>query len=241
MLQKTLGIVLHSLKYNDSSNVVDVYTSLHGRLPFLVGISKTRRIRVKSVLFQPLSILEFDADFRPVRSLFRIKDVKSYYPFSSIPYRPEKLAIAIFLSEFLYRALHEENENPELFTYLLNSIQWLDTAEKEYANFHLVFLMRLSRFLGFYPNVENSRKGSYFDLEGAVFSDLQPIHKSFLFPEEASMVTTLLRMNYDNMHLFCLNHSQRIRCLEIINEYYRLHIPNFPQLQSLKVLQEIFD
>src|SRR5574344_2703917 len=241
MLQKTLGIVLHSLKYNDSSNVVDIYTSVHGRQSFIVSITKSRRAGVKSVLFQPLSILEFDADFRITRSLLRIKDVKSYYPFSSIPYKSDKTAMAIFISEFLYRALQEENENPDLFAYMLNSIQWLDTAERDYANFHLVFLMRLSRFLGLFPNIEKYKEGCFFDLLDAEFINLQPVHKSFLFPGESSAVVTLLRMNYDNMRYFTLNRLQRQRCLEIINEYYRLHIPDFPQLQSLKVLQEIFD
>lgn len=241
MLQKTLGIVLHTVKYSDDSTIVDIYTSMQGRQSFFIHIPKTKRARVKSVLFQPLSILEFDSDFRISKSLRRIKDAKSYYPFSSIPYQPVKTAIALFLSEVLYRALQEECENHELFDYLFYSIQWLDTSEKDFSNFHLVFLMRLSRFLGLYPNVDHYRPGFYFDLEGAEFTGLQPLHSSFLFPDEASVVSTLLRMNYDTMYLFRLNRVQRMRCIEIINEYYRLHIPDFPPLQSLKVLQELFD
>ena len=56
MLQKTVGIVLHSLKYNDTSNIVDIYTQHTGRASFLVKIPRSRKSTVKSVLFQPLAM-----------------------------------------------------------------------------------------------------------------------------------------------------------------------------------------
>ena len=63
----------------------------------------------------------------------------------------------MFLAEFLYRALKEEAPNEPLFAYLQHSIRWLDECEgRSFANFHLVFLMRLSRFLGLYPNVDDT-------------------------------------------------------------------------------------
>ena len=60
----------------------------------------------------------------------------------------------MFLAEFLSHALREEGKNEPLFAYLVSSIRWLDACRSDYANFHLVFLIRLSRFLGFYPNLE---------------------------------------------------------------------------------------
>ena len=108
MLQKTKGIVLHTLKYNDTSIIVDIYTELSGRASFLVAVPRSRKATVKSVLFQPLSFIEFEADYRPNATLYRVKEAKSFYPFSSIPYDPYKSAMALFLSEFLYRAIREE-------------------------------------------------------------------------------------------------------------------------------------
>ena len=108
MLQKTVGIVLHVLKYNDTSNIVEMYTELSGRASFLVTVPRSKKATVKSVLFQPLALIEFEADYRPNTSLFRIKEAKSFSPFTSIPYDPFKSAIALFLAEFLYRAIREE-------------------------------------------------------------------------------------------------------------------------------------
>ena len=163
MLQKTVGIVLHVLKYNDTSNIVEMYTELSGRASFLVTVPRSKKATVKSVLFQPLALIEFEADYRPNTSLFRIKEAKSFSPFTSIPYDPFKSAIALFLAEFLYRAIREEAENRPLFAYLQHSILWLDTCKISFANFHLVFLMRLSRFLGLYPNLDDYHAGDYFD------------------------------------------------------------------------------
>lgn len=241
MLQKTAGIVLHTLKYNDTSNIVDIYTELYGRVSFLVAASRSKKSAVKSVLFQPLTFIEFEADFRSTSALCRIKEVKAA-PYRSIPYDPYKSAIALFLAEFLYKVLKEEGENRALFAYLNHSIAWLDECEKEFANFHLVFLMRLSRFLGLYPNLEDYYEGDYFDMLNACFTSLKPYkHSFYVESQEASRLVSLMRMNYETMHLFKMNRQERMQCLTVINDYYRLHIPGLQSLNSLAVLQELFD
>lgn len=242
MLQKTRGIVLHTLKYNDTSIIVDIYTELSGRASFLVAVPRSRKAAIKSVLFQPLAFIEFEADYRPNITLYRIKEAKSFYLFSSIPYDPYKSSIALFLAEFLYRAMREEAENRPLFAYLEHSVIWLDECKKSFANFHLVFLMRLSRFLGLYPNLEDYQAGDYFDMLNACFISVRPqLHSSYINPEEAGQLCRLMRMNYDTMHLFTMSRAERIRCLTIINDYYRLHLPDFPVLKSLEILKELFD
>lgn len=240
MLQKTVGIVLHTLKYNDTSNIVDIYTRENGRASFLVSVPRSRKSAVKTVLFQPLSMIEFEADYRPMSNLYRIKEAKSWHPFRTLPYDPYKSSIAMFLAEFLYRALREEAENGPLFAYLEHSIRWLDECDRSFSNFHLVFLMRFSRFLGLYPNTEDYREGCFFDMLNACFVSVQPLHGAFLKPEEASRINLLMRMNYETMHLFTMSRLERNRCLIIMNDYYRLHLPDFPVLKSLDVLKELF-
>ncbi|MCF0254762.1 DNA repair protein RecO [Bacteroides heparinolyticus] len=242
MLQKTLGIVLHTLKYKDTSLIVDVYTEVFGRASFLVSVPRSRKAMVKSVLFQPLALVDLEVELRPTSTIYKVREAKSHYPFSSLPYNPYKSAIAMFLSEFLYRAVREEAENRPLFAYLQHSVIWLDECRTGFANFHLVFLMRLSRFLGLYPNLEDYRPGDYFDLRNACFTSLRPqVHSNYIVPAEAARLTRLMRMNYETMHLFAMSREERMRCLIIMNEYYRLHLPDFPVLKSIEVLKELFD
>jgi DNA repair protein RecO (recombination protein O) len=42
------------------------------------------------------------------------------------------------------------------------------------------------------------------------------------------------------MRFFAMNRLERGRYLEVLDEYYRLHVPEFPELKSLDVLKEVF-
>lgn len=240
MLQKSVGIVLGTVRYNDKSNIAHLYTEQNGLMSFLVPATRLRKAAVSPVLFQPLSLIEFEADIRPRSGIHPIKEARSWLAFQSLPYDPYKSGIALFLTEFLDHALKEEGANKPLFAYLIHSIEWLDACETNFANFHLVFLLRLSRFLGFYPNLDQVSDQAYFDLLNACFVTDKPLHGMFLHPQEASHIHSLMRMNYKTMHLFAMNRAERNRCLDIICAYYRLHLPDFPELKSQAVLQELF-
>lgn len=240
MLAKTQAIVLRSLKYGEAKMIVDMFTRSHGRLSFIVSIPKSAKSKIKKQFFQPLSLLEIEADVRPKSQLQKLADARLSHPYSSIPFDPHKLAIALFVSEFLYHALRSEQQNAPLFDYVANGVRWLDGQEAHFANFHLVFLMRLSRFLGFYPNIEHYETGEYFDLRESIFVTHPPIHRDFLYPHEAEKIRLLMRMDFPTMHLFRMSHQDRNRLLEVSLAYYRLHLPDFPELRSLSVLQELY-
>ena len=240
MLQKLDGVVLHVVRYSDKSNIVHIYTCQHGSMSFVIPATRSRKSLVNGALFRPLSLVEVEADVRSRTSLPPVKEARLSYPLESVPYNPYKLSIAMFLAEFLSHALREEGKNEPLFAYLVSSIRWLDACRSDYANFHLVFLIRLSRFLGFYPNLEDYREGSWFDMLNACFVENKPLHGICLAPEEASHICQLARMNYETMFLFGMNRMERQRCLTVMMEYYRLHLPEFPELKSLDVLKELF-
>ena len=137
-------------------------------------------------------------------------------------------------------ALREEGKNEPLFAYLVSSIRWLDACRSDYANFHLVFLIRLSRSWVL-SNLEDYREGSWFDMLNACFVENKPLHGICLSPEESSHICQLARMTYyETMFLFGMNRMERQRCLTVMMEYYRLHLPEFPELKSLDVLKELF-
>lgn len=238
---KTKAIVLKIIKYNDRSNIVDIYTDEFGRCAALVGVSKSPRAKIKSNLFQPLSFLDLNLSKTNKSSLFRIKDVKANYTFQSIPYHPVKVSMAFYIAEFLGYALKDEEPNESLFAYLENSLLWFDESSTSYANFHLVFLIRLSLFLGVYPNYEDYHDGDYFDLLNASFTSKKPFHSSFLSSAESAAILNLMRMNYDTMHVFKFSRQDRNRILTILNEFYKIHIPNFPDLKSIDILKELFE
>jgi len=240
MLTKTQAIVLHSLKYGESRLIVDMFTRTFGRQSFIVSIPKTSKGKIKKQFFQPLTLLEIETDIRPKLQLQKLNDVRLLTPFASIPFEPNKLAISLFVAEFLYYALRSEQRNELLYDYLEYSIMWLDGQQANFANFHIVFLLRLTRFLGFYPNMDDYEEGDYFDLRESEFMRNPPVHRDFLHPEEAQKVQLMMRMDFPTMHLFRMSHNDRNRLLEISIKYYRLHLPDFPEMKSIEVLQALY-
>jgi DNA repair protein RecO (recombination protein O) len=187
-----------------------------------------------------MTLLEVEIDLRQRVQLQKLKDARLLVAWSSIPFSPEKLALSLFVAEFLYHALRSEQRDEPLFTYISDAIQWLDTVEIGFANFHLTFLMRMSRFLGFYPNLDDYVDGCVFDLRAATFSLLTPTHRDFLQPDDARRIHTLMRMDFPTMHLYRLSRVDRNRIVDVLLRYYSLHIPQFPELKSLSVLQELW-
>ncbi len=240
ILTKARGIVLHVTKYNDEAVIADLLTE-RGRVSFLVRQTNARRAAVKRLLFQPLALLELEWMQGERQKLVRPQAARCFQPFTSIPYDPCKSAIALFLCEFLRGAVRGEQDMDAIFSYVSSAVTYLDLCENGFANFHLVFLLRLTRFLGFSPNLEDAHASAYFDLLGSCFTASQPPHAHFVAPAEAQHLPTLIRMRPETMHLFRFSRQQRMRLLNIICDYYRLHLPGFPELRSPEVLEALFD
>lgn len=239
MLVKTGAIVLRALRYGESKMVVDTFTRECGRLSFMVSVPQKARSRVKKQYFQPLAQLDMECEVRPSRELQRIREVGMACAYASLPFDSCKLSIAMFVAEFLCHALRGEQHGGPLFDYVADSLLWLDGSKDGFANFHIVFLIRLSRFLGFYPNLDGYAPGCSFDLRASCFCDRPPLHPDYLGPREAALVGIMVRMNFATMRLYRLSRDERNRLVDIIIRYYRIHLPGFPELRSLAVLREL--
>lgn len=241
MLEKTLGIVLYTIAYNDKNHIAHLYTEKYGRTAYALPQSQGKKNKMQRPLFFPFSILDIESDHKAQRDIQRIKEVRPAEILQRIHFDPVKNSIALFLSEFLSRAIHEPEANPNFFKFLYQSIKLLDVIEDGKANFHLCFLIQLSGFLGFYPNIENYHPGDCFDLLNGTTSSSIPGHPYTLSPEETVIFTKLMRMNYYNLHLFHFSRDERMQILNHIVTYFKLHHAGFTQPKSLEILKTLFD
>ena len=232
-------LIFHALRYSDDQLIVEGLARNYGRVSFVVRISHAPRAKVRHVIFQPMAVLEVQWEEKPRAKLMRPIAARVSQPWSSLHTSPIKAAITLFLAEFLLQVCRHEQSAELFFDYLLHSLTWLDTAEEGFANFHLLFLMRLAQFLGIAPNTSDTGL-PFFDLMAAEFVSRAPAHAYYIYGDEARAFEQLLRMNFSTMHLFQLTRTQRNRILELILTYYRLHIPSLPELKSWEVLREIF-
>lgn len=235
---KTEAVVLHTLRYRDHSYIVHLFTREVGNITCLVKGSK-RKSALSPVLMQPLSLTDALIDFRPNRTFQYIQESSPLVLLETIPYHPIKNCMALFISEVLYKTFRESNKDAELFDFVNESIQVFDSATKGIANFHLVFLIKLTRFLGFFPNLSKFHDGVFFDMLNSEFTENKN-QQNTLNSEETEAFAHLMRMEYENMQLFNLSRTQRNTILEHILTYYKLHLPEFGTIKSLDILQQLF-
>ncbi len=239
MMERVRGVVLRQIKYNDDSVIVSIFTNKYGCISSLIKFGRGGKDNARCALFRPLNVLEFDVLYSATKSFQKLKEVRQALVYTTLSYNPMKEMVGLFLADFLYQALKREVCNEELFAFLCDSLEWFDRSTSGIANFHIAFMIRLTHYLGVWPNLPSDTGGMVLDLKEGTITDSLPIHGMYLDAGETAVVPTLLRMNFQNMKFFRLNRLQRARILEVILAYYRLHIPDFRELKSQDVLREV--
>ncbi len=239
-MSSTRALVLRCIPYSDSRMVVSLFTESHGMVTSMVRVSRGRRAGGKSALWQVMNLLDVTLDYRPSREMQTIGEAGISCPWQSLPYHPVKAAISMFLGEFLFHSLRGEGENARLFAFLDKSLRWLDAADEGIADFHLQLMLRLTRFLGILPGVDGYARHKLYDLKGACYISLLPVHGQYLPAEEARLIPLLLKLDYGRMHKLRLTTPARRHMMDVLLLYYRLHVPAFGELQSLEILREMF-
>ena len=239
MIEKTRGVFLHAVKYSETSLITSIYTEAYGRQSFIINGVRSKNSTVKAAIFQPLYLLDLEIYYKSNREIHRIKNARIAFPYTTIPFDIRKSTQVLFLSEVLYKCLREEEPNIELFDFIYHSLTLLDLTEAGISNFHLWFLFKLTRFLGFSPSRENAEISNFFDLQSARFVSHEPLHDQFTDKQLTVLFTRLF--NIDSSSIERLDYTQRERrwVLEKLLEFYHIHLGNLGEFKSLEVLKEV--
>jgi DNA repair protein RecO (recombination protein O) len=237
---KTRAIVLQSVKYGDNSIVVKMLTEELGVQSYMVKGVFGSKSKMKSAFFQNMTLLDIVATSSD-NGLGFIKEISLSHYYRSIAVDIKKTTIIIFLSELLSKSIPEAEPDTELFNFIYDSVIWLDEATDYYVNFPIIFSIQLSRFLGFFPNIDTYSEGSSFDLlDGnfkTTYNDIYQIdcELSRCFYNVCSRQTT-----FDKQH-FITNNTTRRKLLESIVTYYKLHADNVRDIKSYEILRTLLD
>jgi len=231
-------IVLSKIKYGDFDLIVKCYTEERGVVSYILrGVLKSKKSQAKTVYFQELSQLRLEENYKPSKSLQSIKEVKFNYVYKTLHTNIYKSSIVLFLAEILSNILKEEEKDSDLFNYISVALQYLDT-EDNFSNFHLLFLIKLSRFLGFLPD-ESKIELPYFNLQSGSFEDTDRGIYS-VSGHNLILLKQLLGTNFDALSDIKINAKQRQEFLNMLLHYFELHLGGFKKLRSLQVLNEVF-
>lgn len=238
MVVATKAIVFSAIKYAEADLIVGCFTEAAGMKSYLLHrVLKAKKSKLKASLFQPLTQLDLIAEHKNKGTLEYIKEAKINYPYQTLHTDVVKGGMVMFLAEMLKNSIREEEPNAGLYVFLESMLQWLDSNEA-IANFHIYFLLQLSRYLGFYPDDTHLSK-PYFNLEEGVFQET-PTAQHCLAGEAVENFKHFFPIGLDTLHTLSLTKTQRKDVLMLVLAYYRFHLHGFKIPKSLAVLNQLF-
>ena len=222
MLYKTRGIVFRFTKFGETSIIVNIFTELFGLQSYIVNGVRSKSAKGKIALYQPLTLLDLVVYHKENANIMRIKEVRCAYPYQSLTSNISKSAQALFLNEMLNKSVKEQSHTQELFDFLFEAFVKLDTQETGYENSHLIFLLKLSSYLGFEPQlIEEVLQGRLAD------------------KKEETILTELLKANFNDY--LVMTAIQRRNLLDLLLRFYATHIDNLGEIKSVQILREILN
>jgi DNA repair protein RecO (recombination protein O) len=240
MLVASQGIILHFVKYGESSVIVNIYTKEFGRQAYMLNISRGKKSKNKAGFLQPLFLVDLVAYQKDTREVQRIKEIKNQPVYQNIPFDVTKSTQVIFLAEILSKTLREQESAPEMFDFIQNSLLFFDLAEEGVANFHLWFLFRLTEYLGFLPGTKKTGFEGWFDMRKGAVVPHEPPHPLFIHKEATEKLIGLSSLKLHELGQLKISREIRIYLTSKLTEYYQLHFEHLGEIKSLKVLHEIF-
>ncbi len=240
MTSTTEGIVIHTLKYGETSIIARIFTRKHGMQSYLVrGVRKAKSKR-KQYLFQPLTLVHMVASHKHMASLNHIKEIQLLDAYQTIPHQIEKTSLAIFLAEILSHALRNQEASEELFLFLRKALLHLDATRSHVTHYHLVFLMRMSKFLGFQPRNNYGRQQCFFNIREGVFQQVGGGDPYILDKQESHAFSMIADTSMERQDTLAISGPLRRSLLQKTIDYYRYHLEGMPEIKSHGVLETVF-
>ena len=238
MVTSTSAIVLSKIRYKDNDIIVKLFTKEYGAISFIVkGGQNSKKNKIKYVYFQELTILEIQFNYNSKRDLQYIKDIEIKHSYTSSHTDLVKVSVIMFLSEVLSNVITHQKRDIQLYNYIEESLIWYD-INKSNTYFHMIFLIELTRYLGFYPDML-SNNFKYFNLEGGSYEKSKTSEYS-ITGDSLNLFNQILGIKFDSNPLPALNSKDKMEIINIILTYYKLHINNFKPIKSLEIVKNIF-
>lgn len=238
MLISTEAIALSSIKYSESSLIVKCFTLSEGVKSYLIkGIRTRKKNSLNLALFQPLTILEIDANHKNNGNLESLRSAKILHPYKTIPFDIYKNSIALFLSETLSKSIKEEEKNEALYLFIKNSMIWFDSSSN-YINFHIHFIVKFLKFLGISPNESKINLKGFDMVNGAFSSSLN--NDNYMTGKVITYFKEFLGTNFDRNDLTISSSIERKELLEFLMKYMQIHLEDFRRPNSLNIMYDLF-
>ena len=221
MISKTKGLVLSYIKYGDTSIICKIFTDSFGLQSYIInGIRNSKSKNI--ALYQPLNILDMVVYHKKNSGVQRIKEAKLDVIYTSIHNDMKKVSVCFFLSEFLSKILNNEIDQEDKFDFIQNSLIEFDRLNSRFSNFHIQFLIKLSKYYGI---------------------DIISLDQLIVSNNTDKVLDDFVQKCIDENYQGNINSNNILRnkVINLIIEYFSIHLEINIKLKSTDVLKEIFN
>jgi len=233
MKYKSRAITLTYIKQGDSSIISKIFTEEKGLQTFIIKNIRSKKSKKKLSHFEPLTLLNIDADFNNKNSLQYLGEVSIGASLNKKTNKLYKSFIGFFISEVSSRILQDNEQSVELFNFLWDTSIKLYTERETDVNFALKYLIDLSKYLGFYPSKIKIKK-PFFDLESGEFTDDKKNKNLCLDKEMTGYLKDLI-----NKKDVTIPQQKKSKLLKKLLYYYKLHHYNLDSITSHLVIETL--
>ena len=237
---QSTGIIFRRIKYSETSLIVDIFTKGKGIRSFIFSGVRKAKAKVSAAMIDHMNIVNIIAYDKDNDKLARVKEIHLEYPYRNLTTDVIKSSLGIFLLEMTRDCIQEKEPNEELFEFITEWYKYLDRCEHQLSCFHLMYLLGLSRFLGFEPmNDFDEETRTQFNLMDGNFVHISNTSKYLLPVERSIFIRQLLKADMKQLEYIRIPRGVRDALLKDIIKFYRLHIDNFREPKSLPVIQAV--
>jgi len=233
MKYKSAAISLTYIKNGESSIISKILTKEMGLQTFFVKGVRSKKSKKKLSLFEPLKLLHIDASFDKKKPFQYLSDINLASNFNNQSNKMYNHFVSFFIAEVTSKVTQENEQNKMLFNFVWETTNKLYRSKEKDPNFPLIYLIELTKYLGFYPS-NTKLKNSFFELEEGCFAEKRAPAKTYLNKQQSMYLKSLLK-NDDVL----IPKKEKSQLLKELMLYYKLHHYNLDRVTSHTIIEEL--
>lgn len=240
MLINSTGIILRSVKYSETSLILDIYTRDFGLKTYIVNGARKKNSSLGAGMLQVSNVVDIVAYNKENTKINRIKEVRLSKIFNKLSFDIHRFSIALLILEIFHKSVKDLVANAKLFDFLLNVLLFIDKREIPPKNLHIAVLCELSKFLGFAPENNYTDSFCFFDMREGRFTDFKPLHEDYFDEPESRYLNNVLSNDFNQTELMQIPRSVKHVLLEKLITFYKIHLTDFGKIKTYDVFKNIF-
>lgn len=234
MIVNTKGLVIRTVNYSESSVIATIYTSELGIRTYMIKGVRSSKKR-KGNIYQPMQFLDLIVSERDNKNMQYIREAKPLFHYKQVPYDIRKTAIGLFLLELISITVKEMEPNEELYAFIQQEFQNLDTVSSSFSDYHLQFMLSFSQLLGFFPLDNYNEQNNLFGLQDGLFVSLSDNYPNCISKDESYLFHRFM-----NEQALSFSKAERKQVFDILERYYQFHVAEFRSFKTPEVFEGVF-